>query len=116
LAELVSYWGTYDIGVAMSIPVRAPRQWTFVSSHALALLHVSRAPSSSAREVADAIGVAQRQAQRLLADLVEEGYVRKTREGRRNRYELVEGTTLRHPLIDDVEVRALLGCLGGKRG
>jgi DNA-binding transcriptional ArsR family regulator len=92
----------------------ASRQWGFVSRHALALLHLSRRPHCSAREVAEAVGVTQRQAQRLLADLVGDGYLTKRREGSRNRYELVEGTRLPHPLVADVEVRDLLALLDGR--
>src|SRR5581483_1111779 len=87
---------SYDIRVVMSRP-RHNRRWLLVSTHGLALLQVVRNPTSSAREVGEAIGVTERQAQRLLADLVEAGYVDKRPAGRRNEYRLCEDARMRHP-------------------
>ena len=77
-----------------------------VSTHGLALLQLTRHPTSSAREVAEAIGLGERQAQRLNA-----GYVRKRQIGRRNEYELVESARMRHPMLAHVAVKPLLDVL-----
>jgi len=94
----------------MSRP-RHNRRWLLVSTHGLALLQVVRNPTSSAREVGEAIGVTERQAQRLLADLVEAGYVDKRPAGRRNEYRLCEDARMRHPMLAEMPVRPLLDCL-----
>jgi hypothetical protein len=82
-----------------------------VSKHGLALLQLTRNPTSTAREVADAIGIGERQAQRLLGDLLEGGYIRKRPAGRRNQYELIDDAPMRHPMLTGVGVKPLLECL-----
>lgn len=82
-----------------------------MSTHGLALLQLARNPTSSAREVAEAIGLGERQAQRLLSDLLNAGYVRKRQVGRRNEYQLVESARMRHPMLAHVAVKPLLDVL-----
>jgi DNA-binding IclR family transcriptional regulator len=84
------------------------RSWTFLSSHGLVLLAVASDPSATQRAIAAAVGITERAVQRLIADLVDAGYLRRIAEGRRNRYELVEGPRLRHPLSRDTPVHDLL--------
>jgi DNA-binding MarR family transcriptional regulator len=111
LAKSFVAWKNYDISVVMSSADPNARRWLLVSKHGLALLQLARNPTSSAREVADAIGIGERQAQRLLGDLLEAGYVRKHPTGRRNQYELIEDARMRHPMLAHVGVRPLLECL-----
>lgn len=82
-----------------------------MSTHGLALLQLARNPTSSASEVAEAIGLGERQAQRLLSDLLNAGYVRKRQVGRRNEYQLVESARMRHPMLAHVAVKPLLDVL-----
>ena len=95
----------------MSLARANERRWLLVSKHGLALLQLARNPTSSAREVAEAIGIGERQAQRLLGDLLDGGYVRKRPVGRRNQYELIEDAPMRHPMLSGVGVKPLLECL-----
>lgn len=88
------------------------RDWTFLSNHALVILAVAADPAATQRAIGDAVGITERAAQRLIADLVEGGYLRRITEGRRNRYEIIEEATLRHPLSRDITVRALLDLVG----
>lgn len=77
---------------------RAPaRSWTFLSNHGHVLVHVSREPRARLRDVAEAVGITERSAQSILADLESGGYVTKVRVGRRNHYEVNPGLTFRHP-------------------
>lgn len=94
------------------------RRWTFLSNHGLVFLAVARDPTATQREIADAVGITERAAQRLIADLVDAGYLRKIAEGRRNRYEIAREAPLRHPLNSENDISELLGLLGtpGRRG
>ena len=47
-------------------------------------------------------------------DLVEEGYVERTREGRRNRYTVELDRPLRHPLESDHTIEELMTTLGAQ--
>jgi predicted transcriptional regulator len=86
--------------------------WTFLTNHAQVLLCISRDPTVRIRDIADAVGITERAAQRILGDLVTEGYVDRRRVGRRNEYVVNEKTRLRHPLARDHEVGEILSVLG----
>jgi predicted transcriptional regulator len=85
--------------------------WTFMTNHAHVLLCVARDPGARLRDVADAVGITERAAQRIVADLVEAGYLEREREGRRNRYRLHPELPLRHPLERDTAIGEILGVL-----
>ena len=88
-------------------------QWTFLTNHAHVLIYVARDPGARVREIADAVGITERTAQGILTDLVDSGYLRRTKEGRRNRYDCVEALPLRHPLESNHPVGELLRALKG---
>ncbi len=85
--------------------------WTFLTNHAHVLLCIARDPGVRLREVATEVGITERAAQRIVAELVEGGYVSRTREGRRNRYEVHNELPLRHPLEQDHDIGELLALL-----
>ena len=86
-------------------------QWTFLTNHAHVLLCVARDPGTRLRDVADQVGITERAAQRIVAELVEAGYLERRREGRRNRYRLNDQLPLRHPLERDHPVGEILAVL-----
>jgi DNA-binding MarR family transcriptional regulator len=86
--------------------------WTFVTSHAVLLLEVKRNPDSTVRELAQRASLTERQTHRVLADLVESGYLERERQGRRNHYRVNEGAPMRHPSVRVTEVGSLLEALG----
>jgi predicted ArsR family transcriptional regulator len=73
-------------------------EWTFLTNHAHVLLCVARDPDVRHRDLAEQVGITERAAQRIVGDLVEAGYLERSREGRRNRYRLNRELPLRHPL------------------
>ena len=87
------------------------KSWQFLTSHAQVLLCLQRNPTVRLRDVADTVGITERAAQRIVSDLVEAGYVSKTREGRRNRYALDPTVGMRHPSQFDHEIGELLDLL-----
>jgi len=86
-------------------------EWHFVTSHALLLLEVSRAPESTVRELSGRVGLTERQAHRVLGDLVAEGYLERERVGRRNRYRVNGSGPMRHPSVRTHHVGELLHVL-----
>jgi DNA-binding MarR family transcriptional regulator len=85
--------------------------WTFVTSHATILLGVAREPDATVRELAERAGVTERQAHRILADLVAEEYVVRERHGRRNRYRVNPARPMRHPAVSAHQIGELLAAL-----
>ena len=92
---------------------RAAR-WTFLTNYGHVLLFIARHPDARLRDIADAVGITERAAQRIVYDLVEEGYVERTREGRRNRYTVELDRPLRHPLESDHTIKELMTTLGAQ--
>jgi DNA-binding Lrp family transcriptional regulator len=82
--------------------------WTFLTNHARVLILIAEAPGIRLRDVADQVGITERAAQRLVAELEAAGYLTHETVGRRNQYELRPNAHLRHPLENDVEVGRLL--------
>ena len=63
--------------------------WDFLTNHAHVLTCVAHDPGIRLRDIAAAVGITERAAHRILSELVEDGYVLREREGRRNHYEVV---------------------------
>jgi predicted ArsR family transcriptional regulator len=85
--------------------------WVFLSNHGNVLLCIARDPQIRISEIADSVGIGERAAQKIVADLVSDGFVSRTKEGRRNRYQVNPRAHLRHPLFDDLEIGPLLDAL-----
>jgi DNA-binding transcriptional ArsR family regulator len=88
-------------------------RWDFLTNHAHVLTCVAHDPGIRLRDIAAAVGITERAAHRILSELVEEGYVVRQREGRRNRYQVKPELPLRHPLVNERAVGDLLEVLLG---
>jgi len=86
-------------------------RWAFLTSHASVLLEVARQPDATVREIAERAGLTERQAHRVLADLVEAGYLQRRRVGRRNQYRVDRERPMRLPSVADRRVGELLAAL-----
>ena len=74
---------------------RVVADWSFLTNHARALLLVTRVPDARLKDVAAALGVTERTAYGIVADLTDAGYVVKVKDGRRNRYHVQAHLPLR---------------------
>lgn len=73
-------------------------RWTFLTNHAHVLIALHVEPESVLREVALRVGITERAVQRIIQDLEEEGFIRREKVGRKNKYEVLTDESLRHPL------------------
>ncbi len=62
--------------------------WSFLTSHARALLFIAHEPDARLRDLAAALDITERTAFGIIVDLTEAGYVVKEKDGRRNRYHI----------------------------
>lgn len=85
--------------------------WVFLSNHGNVLLCIARDPRIRISEIAHHVGIGERAAQKIVADLVADGYVVRTKEGRRNRYRVNTRARLRHPLFADLSITPLIDAL-----
>lgn len=88
-------------------------QWTFMTNHAHVLLCIASDSGVRLRDVASRVGITERAAQRIVADLCDEGYLTRVRVGRRNRYELHPELPFRHRCRAEAEVGALIDLAAG---
>ena len=70
--------------------------WRFVTNHALVLECIFVEPELRLREIAASVGITVRAVANIVDDLEKAGYLTKSRDGRRNRYEVHAGLPLRH--------------------
>ncbi len=75
------------------------------------LLCLAGGESLTARELSMRIGITERSVQAILADLIEDGYLTKSKEGRRNNYAVNPHGRLRHPLESAHTVGELIDAL-----
>lgn len=89
----------------------ADRNWTFLTNHAHVLLCISTGENLTVRELALRVGITERSVQAIVTDLTAEGYLIKSKVGRRNVYEVNPDGKLRHPLEASHTVGALVAAL-----
>ncbi|HEY2355280.1 MAG TPA: winged helix-turn-helix domain-containing protein [Gaiellaceae bacterium] len=87
------------------------KTWTFLTNHAQVLLCLAANPDIRLRDVAERVGITERSTQRILAELIAAGYVKTTREGRRNRYTVDREHAMRHSAQLGYEIGELLAVL-----
>ncbi len=86
--------------------------WTFLSNHAHVLILLSREGDLVMREVAVRVGITERAVQRIVADLVDGGFLEVEKDGRRNTYTVNKKLALRHPVEAHRSVGDLIGLVG----
>jgi DNA-binding IscR family transcriptional regulator len=69
----------------------------FVTNHAHVLQVIAANPTARLRDIAQIVGITERTAAQIVNDLEQAGYLSKSRDGRRNQYEVHEDLPLRHP-------------------
>ena len=79
-------------------PAVGAYRWTFLTNHAHVIILLARHPDMVLREVATRVGITERAVQRIVAELEEEGYIRREKAGRQNTYRLNLNRPLRHPI------------------
>ncbi len=87
------------------------RQWTFITSHGAVLALIAQHQQITAGDIANTLRMTERPIRKIIADLLEAGYIEKTRVGRVNRYRVNSELPLRLAPARDIEVGKLLEVL-----
>jgi DNA-binding MarR family transcriptional regulator len=90
---------------------KTSKPWRFVTNHTQVLLCIARDPDARLRDIAETVGITERAVQRIVSDLVEGGFVKRERQGRRNIYTVNPAERMRHPSQFDHEIGELLDLL-----
>ena len=90
--------------------------WRFVTNHAHVLTCIAADPSARLRDIAATVGITERTTAAILNDLEEAGYLTRSRDGRRNVYEVHDALPLRHPSHRHHTVGDMIHFLEAPRG
>lgn len=71
--------------------------WTFITNHARVLMCIAENPDARLRDIAQDVDITERATQRIVGELVDDGYLTRQRVGRRNRYKVHGRRPLRTP-------------------
>lgn len=84
------------------------RRWSFVTNHARVLACIAADPNARLRDIAAAVGITERTAVQIVADLEQAGYLSKSRDGRRNQYAIEGEQKLRDPRLEGFAANQLI--------
>ena len=87
--------------------------WSFLTSHARVLMCIAHDPGARLRDIAASLGITERSAYGIVAELAEAGYVVKQKDGRRNRYQIQAHLPLPEPTSRERTVGEILALLAG---
>jgi len=108
---------TSDIrGIAGTDGQEPVHGWTFLTNHGHVMVALALDPDMRVRDLAGAVGITERAAQRIVGELVDAGYLRREKHGRRNRYHLDPSRPLRHSLEGHHTIGRLLDVLAEEPG
>jgi predicted ArsR family transcriptional regulator len=95
--------------------VQTPPTWTFLTRHAQVLLCIADDSGIRLRDIGARVGITERAAHRIVAELADAGYLTRERRGRRNHYTIRAQVPLHDPLAREQKVGDLLGVLTNRR-
>ena len=95
----------------MSPPDERGGSWTLLTGHGHVLVEIARDPGARMRDIAAAVGITERTAHAIVADLEAAGYLTRTRTGRRVRYTVNHDGPFRHPAQEGHRVGPFLALL-----
>jgi predicted ArsR family transcriptional regulator len=88
--------------------------WSFLTNHAQVLLCIAHDPGIRLRDIGEAVGITERAAHRIVAELAAAGYISRRRNGRRNHYTIQFQLPLPDPLAREQKIGDLLTVLAGQ--
>src|SRR5258708_13694065 len=89
-------------------------RWNFLTNHARVLLCLARDPGVRLREIAAGLGITERSAHAIVADLTAAGYVVKQKHGRRSRYQIQAHLPLPEPASPEPAIGDVLAPPDGR--
>ena len=72
--------------------------WTFLTNHAQVLVCIAHDRGVRLRDIGEHVGITERAAHRIVAELAAAGYITRQRNGRRNHYTI----NAHFPLLDPI--------------
>jgi hypothetical protein len=89
----------------------APIAWAFLTNHAQVLICIAHDPDIRLRDIGERLGITERAAHRIVAELVAAGYLARQRNGRRNQYTINDHLPLPDEIAHEQPIGELLTIL-----
>ncbi len=83
--------------------------WYLVSSHGSILFYVAVRPDCTIKEIAEAMSLTRRTVWGVIGDLRRADMLRVRKEGRRHHYSVNLDAPFKHPVLNGVSLRVILG-------
>jgi DNA-binding IclR family transcriptional regulator len=93
-----------------------PRGWAFLTNHAQVLVCIAHDPGVRLRDIGERVGITERAAHRIVAELAAAGYITRRRHGRRNHYTINAHLPLPDAIVREQNVGELLEILTTTHG
>jgi DNA-binding IclR family transcriptional regulator len=90
--------------------------WSFLTNHGKVLVCIAHDPGMRLRDIADQVGITERSAFGIVTDLIEAGYVVKSKDGRRNSYDVQAHLPLREAINRERTIGEVLDLLVDRSG
>src|SRR2546426_12075356 len=95
-------------------PLAIQNHWYLVSSHGAVLFYIAVYPECTIRQIADEMALTQRTVWGLIGDLRRAGMLYVSRDGLRPLYTVNLVGPFRHPILQNLALRSVLGAVGGR--
>ena len=95
---------------------RPAPDWAFLTNHARVLVCIAHDPAIRLRDIGERLGITERAAHRIIAELAAAGYVSRQRNGRRNYYTINEHLPLPDAIAREQSIGELLTILTATHG
>ena len=86
-------------------------KWGFLTNHAQVLVCIARDPGIRLRDIGERVGITERAAHRIVAEIAAAGYITRERQGRRNHYTINAHLPLPDPNAGEQNIGELLEIL-----
>lgn len=83
--------------------------WYLVSSHGAILFYIAVNPDCTINQISEAMSLTRRTVWGVVGDLRRAGMLRVRREGRRHHYSVNLDAPFKHPVLDGISLRDVLG-------
>jgi predicted transcriptional regulator len=99
----------------MEMGTEKTHRWAFLTNHAQALVCIADEPGLRLRDISERVGITERAAHRIVAELADAGYITPERTGRRNTYVIHADAPLPDAVARNQRVGDLLAILVSPR-
>ena len=95
---------------------RSAPDWAFLTNHARVLVCIAHDPGIRLRDIGERLGITERAAHRIIAELAAAGYISRQRNGRRNHYTINVHLPLPDAIAREQSIGELLTILTATHG